>query len=295
MSQQLSSFIKDWAGKMDVELKKCIADLQAPPPLLEAMEYSLLAGGKRIRPIFLFATLDALGHDPLKGKHAACALEMVHTYSLVHDDLPAMDDDDYRRGKLTNHKVFGEAMAILAGDALLTHAFYLLAKNAEGMKPEQFVTMFQEFSLLAGPNGMVGGQAADMLGEDKKLTIDELYYIHERKTADLLTSAVRMGCYIGQASPDQVIHLTTYAKHIGLAFQIQDDILDEIGDEAKLGKKVGSDKDNDKSTFVSLLGVEGAKEQLHQHVQQSKEALAKAEVLSDRLADLADFMVQRDY
>lgn len=279
-------------------LKQYVAKLDAPAKLLEAMDYSLMAGGKRIRPAFVMATIEALQGEKQRGLAAACAIEMIHTYSLIHDDLPAMDDDDYRRGKLTSHKVFGEALAILAGDALLTHAFCLLSDTEDEahlpIDPVVQIGMINELSSAAGAVGMVGGQTADMLGEDRKLTLEELYYIHEHKTADLLTCAVRLGCLVAGANEKEMLELTTYAKHIGLAFQIQDDILDEVGDEQKLGKKVGSDRENDKSTFVSLLGLDGAKDKLLMHVKLSKEALQRIGLEQGILMELADFMIHRD-
>jgi geranylgeranyl diphosphate synthase type II len=292
---RLHQFLKDTQDTVQKELQQYLIEIEAPPQLLEAMEYSLMAGGKRIRPAFLLATIDSLEGDGTNGLAAACAIEMIHTYSLIHDDLPAMDDDDYRRGKLTNHKVFGEAMAILAGDALLTHAFYMLSHDRKSnLAADVRLEMVRELSLSSGARGMVGGQVADMLGENKVLELEELYYIHEHKTADLLTCAVRLGCLIAGATDQQLQDLTLYAKHIGIAFQIQDDILDEIGDEAKLGKQVGSDRQNEKTTFVSLLGLEGARSELHQHIQLSKQALEQAVVKADLLVELTDFMVKRE-
>lgn len=291
----LSSFLLEQKEQVELALKDYMSQVDAPETLVQAMDYSLMAGGKRIRPAFLMATIDALGGDWKQGLFAASAVEMIHTYSLIHDDLPAMDDDDYRRGKLTNHKVFGEGMAILAGDALLTHAFYLMTRNeSTGLSADVLLKMVQELALYAGAQGMVGGQVADILGEQRKLTLDELYYIHQHKTADLLTCSVRLGAYIGQASMERLEHLTDYALHIGLAFQIQDDILDEIGDEHKLGKKVGSDREKAKNTFVSLLGLEGAKEKLQEHISKAKEALYKTELPLDLLMPLTDYMVDRD-
>ncbi|QZT35383.1 polyprenyl synthetase family protein [Caldalkalibacillus thermarum TA2.A1] len=258
------------------------------------MLYSLLAGGKRIRPIFLLATIDALGGETDQGIPAACALEMIHTYSLIHDDLPAMDDDDYRRGKLANHKVFGEALAILAGDALLTHAFYVLSDTAQTSDPELQLRMINELALRAGPTGMVGGQTADVLGEGSPMTFEQLADIHTRKTGDLLVCAVRLGCYVAGANEVQLAQLTRYAREIGLAFQIQDDILDEIGDEQKLGKQVGSDRGKQKSTYVSLLGLQGAQQALREHVDLAKQAVRAAGVKPDLLLALADFMVSRE-
>jgi geranylgeranyl diphosphate synthase type II len=306
---RLPDFLKEVQDNIQATLQHYIKETEGPPQLLEAMEYSLMAGGKRIRPAFLMATIEALEGEnesleaekesleaeKVNGLAAACAIEMIHTYSLIHDDLPAMDDDDYRRGKLTNHKVFGEAMAILAGDALLTHAFYILTHEQQAhLSAEIRLEMVKELSLLAGAKGMVGGQVADILGEEKALQLTDLYYIHEHKTADLLTCSVRLGCYIAGAGNQQLEDLTTYAKHIGIAFQIQDDILDEIGDEVKLGKKVGSDRQNEKTTFVSLLGLEGAKKELDQHIQLSKQALKQANVKESLLLELTDYMVQRE-
>lgn len=295
MSLRLPIFMEQQQKKVQEKLLHYIKKIDAPPQLIEAMEYSLMAGGKRIRPAFLIATIDALSGDEEHGLAAACAVEMIHTYSLIHDDLPAMDNDDYRRGKLTNHKVYGEAMAILAGDALLTHAFYVLADaNQDNLPPDIQLEMVKELALLAGPKGMVGGQVADLLGEERSLELEELYYIHQHKTADLLICSVRLGCYIAKATERQLADLSLYAKHVGIAFQIQDDILDEIGDETKLGKKVGSDRDNDKTTFVSLLGLEGARKELHQHLLLAHQALKTANVKQDLLIELTEFIVQRE-
>lgn len=300
MIKQIDTFLKENQAHIESYLQQYLSNIEAPPQLVKAMEYSLMAGGKRIRPAFVLAIIDALGKKMSIGYGAACAIEMIHTYSLIHDDLPAMDDDDYRRGKLTNHKVFGEAMAILAGDALLTHAFYLITHDfptTEHQNPAAIqVQMIQELSKYAGPMGMVGGQVLDMQGENNPaLSLEELYKIHQHKTADLLTCSVRFGCYLGGASLKQLNALSEYAKHIGLAFQIQDDILDEVGDEQKLGKKVGSDRDNEKTTFVSLLGIEQATKKLEEHVALSKQALDQAQVKDSLLVELTDFMIQRDH
>ncbi|GGK19080.1 geranyltranstransferase [Caldalkalibacillus thermarum] len=294
MKQHLKHFLDDHKQRVEEALRKYVQQLEAPARLKEAMLYSLLAGGKRIRPMFLLATIDALGGETDQGIPAACALEMIHTYSLIHDDLPAMDDDDYRRGKLANHKVFGEALAILAGDALLTHAFYVLSDTAQTSDPELQLRMIKELALRAGPTGMVGGQTADVLGEGAPMTFEQLADIHTRKTGDLLVCAVRLGCYVAGASEVQLAQLTRYAREIGLAFQIQDDILDEIGDEQKLGKQVGSDRGKQKSTYVSLLGLQGAERALKEHVELAKQAVRAAGVKPDLLLELADFMVSRE-
>jgi geranylgeranyl diphosphate synthase type II len=290
---KLSSFMPEIQTVVHEELARIISSLKAPPLLKEAMNYSLLAGGKRIRPVFLAATIHSLGHDWRTGIAAACAVEMIHTYSLIHDDLPAMDDDDYRRGQLTNHKKYGEAMAILAGDALLTHAFHVLARDHH-LSTELRIEALQELSDYAGAQGMVGGQVLDLLGEKKALTLDELYAVHQHKTADLLTCSIRIGAHIGHASVAQLEQLSIFGKQIGLAFQIQDDILDEIGDQSKTGKKAGSDRQNEKNTFVSQLGLEGARQKLHAHTVLAREALRRADVSGNLLEDLTDYMITRD-
>jgi geranylgeranyl diphosphate synthase, type II len=292
---KLTAFMKRHQERVNTALKRYVQELDAPERLKEAMAYSLLVGGKRIRPIFLEATIDALGGNSDQGLAASCALEMIHTYSLIHDDLPAMDDDDYRRGQKTNHKVFGEATAILAGDALLTHAFSVLTAPGHALSAEIQVQLVSELSRFAGAEGMVGGQMADLLGENGDLTLQELSYIHEHKTGDLLKCAVRMGCHIGGANEGQLNALSAYAFHIGMAFQIQDDILDEIGDEQKLGKQVGSDRKQEKTTYVSICGLDGARQELNKHIRLAKDALLTSQVNSDLLLRLADFMINREH
>lgn len=295
MTERLSQFLQEQKKRVEAELLHYMQQTDAPPSLVEAMSYSLMAGGKRIRPAFLFAVIDALGGDQEVGLPAACALEMIHTYSLIHDDLPAMDNDDYRRGKLTNHKVFGEAMAILSGDALLTYAFYVLAnQNHPSLSAETKLKMIADLALYAGAGGMVGGQVADIEGDRRQLNLQELEFIHQHKTADLLICSVRLGCYAAGASEQQLEHLSRYAKHIGHAFQIQDDILDVIGDPTKLGKAVGSDQDNQKTTYVSLLGLEEAKQELYRHKELAKEALLHSDVEQGLLLELADFIITRE-
>lgn len=296
MNDNIKTFMSEHQDQINKALQFYLSELDTPQELLEAMAYSLLAGGKRIRPIFLLAVISALGKECKIGYPAACAIEMIHTYSLIHDDLPAMDDDNYRRGKKTNHKVFGEAMAILAGDALLTHAFNLLTHVDQDDLPAHIqVQMVRELSLYAGGQGMVGGQVADMLGEGKALALEELAYIHEHKTGDLLVCSVRLGCHIAGATEKQTQYLISYARHIGMAFQIQDDILDEIGDAQKMGKSVGSDRKQDKTTYVSIYGLEGAKNELNNHIQSAKQALSAADIDEYLLLELADYMIKREH
>lgn len=217
--------------------------------LTDAMKYSLTAGGKRLRPILLMAAADVLGADGMKFMPVACGLEMIHTYSLIHDDLPAMDNDDYRRGKLTNHKVFGEDIAILAGDGLLTLAFEVMLRQKD-VPPEALLRVVREVSMAAGPNGMVGGQAMDQQAENKLIPMEDLRKLHMGKTGALFKAAIRSGAILGGAIEADLARFTEYAECFGLAFQITDDILDVIGDEAEIGKPVGSDERKDRKSVV---------------------------------------------
>ena len=274
-------------------LKELGAETALVPRLAESMEYSLMAGGKRLRPILVMAAADAVGARGTAFVQAACGIEMIHTYSLIHDDLPAMDNDDYRRGKLTNHKVFGEALAILAGDALLTQAFEVILRQ-QGVSAEVLVQVLKEMSIAAGPNGMVGGQVIDMLSEGKRISMEELRKMHMGKTGALFRAAIRSGAILGGASEAKLAALTTYADCFGLAFQITDDILDVVGDEAVIGKPVGSDERNEKSTYVTLTSLEEAKKLAADTVQQALDAL---EVFGDEakfLRDLVKMLLERN-
>ena len=227
--------------------------------LRESMEYSLMAGGKRMRPILLMAAADAVGADGKRFLSVACALEMIHTYSLIHDDLPAMDNDDYRRGRLTNHKVYGDGIAILAGDALLTLAFSVILRQKD-VPSERLLCVVDEISRAAGAEGMVGGQVLDLCAENQNISIQDLRKIHMGKTGALFRAALRSGAILGSASAQQLDALTLYAEHFGLAFQITDDILDVVGNTAMIGKPVGSDEKNHKSTYVTLTSLDQARE-----------------------------------
>ncbi|MGA9287785.1 MAG: polyprenyl synthetase family protein, partial [Anaerobacillus sp.] len=230
---------------LDKELPGFIDRVEMPETLKQAMQYSIHAGGKRIRPILMLATVEAFGEAVDKAIPVACAVEMIHTYSLIHDDLPAMDDDDLRRGKPTNHIVFGEATAILSGDALLTQSFEVIADA--NLSSEQKVEIIKLLSHSAGPAGMVGGQMADLNGEKQELTLEQLEYIHHHKTGKLLVFSVLAGAIIANATLHQRKHLQGFGEHMGLAFQISDDILDVEGEQDKLGKLPGSDESNGKS------------------------------------------------
>ncbi|WP_044640379.1 polyprenyl synthetase family protein [Risungbinella massiliensis] len=294
----IQSYIKEQAQLIHNTLDKKTQDLPGVPDhLRESMRYSLLAGGKRIRPVLTLATVEALGQDPEKALEIACAIEMIHTYSLIHDDLPAMDDDDYRRGKPTNHKVFGEATAILAGDALLTEAFGWMAQGSAkaGLSSRVMAQLFREASNMAGIYGMVGGQLSDMEAEKRQVGLAELESIHQRKTGALIAFAVRAGALVGGANENLLEALTEYAYHLGLAFQIQDDILDVVGDQEKLGKPIGSDQDNGKSTYPALLGLEGAIEKLKITSQQAVDAIGtRSDLNPTKLVEIVDYLLHRD-
>ncbi len=275
-----------------------------PGNLEKAMLYSLKSGGKRIRPILLMESYELFGGSGKKALPAACALEMIHTYSLIHDDLPSMDNDDLRRGKPTNHKVFGENVAILAGDALLTNAFSVLGLNGdiEGIKPENVLSAMRILSKYAGAGGMVGGQIADIKAEGfpvqkrGKAGGRLLDYIHNHKTADLMRAAVEIGAVLADAPGEDVFTLSNYARHIGLAFQIIDDMLDVVGDKKKLGKK-GSDAANKKLTYASFYGIERSRRKAAELVKKAHENLRKLKSNvrpADNLHFIADFIIQRD-
>ncbi|MFC0561610.1 polyprenyl synthetase family protein [Halalkalibacter alkalisediminis] len=294
MGEQLRYFLTEIKEKIEEQLPRHIDKLAAPQTLKEAMVYSLNAGGKRVRPALVLATLKSFGKPVDDGFDVACAIEMIHTYSLIHDDLPAMDDDDLRRGKPTNHKVFGEALAILAGDALFTYSFELIA-TMQGVSAEKKLLLVQEIAKASGPEGMVGGQVADMEGENQSLSIDELMYIHEHKTGDLLSASIISGAIIAGATSNDLINLKMFAKELGLMFQIKDDILDVEGDAETIGKPIGSDDGNNKSTYPNLLGLDGAKAKLNEHKDKAREHLAKVNMDQQLLLALTNYVAERDH
>ena len=292
----LDSFTNKYKAIVEERLREAVGALETPPNLSKSMLYSLEAGGKRIRPLLVFAVIEAFGKNPQNGTDAAAAIEMVHTYSLIHDDLPSMDDDDLRRGKPTNHKVFGEATAILAGDALLTLSFNVLAGMSEEIAPANVkLSLIKGLSAAAGAPGMVGGQVADMEGEHKRLTLEQLEYIHINKTGRLLEYSILAGAEIAGATAEQKKILSKFAYHIGLAFQIRDDILDLEGSEEMIGKPVGSDTANEKSTYPALLGLAGAKEALDHHLLSAKESLKKSGLEVGILEQLTDLIGLRNH
>lgn len=261
--------------------------------LAKAMNYSLMAGGKRLRPILIMAAADALGVDGEKFLRLSTSIEFIHTYSLIHDDLPAMDNDDYRRGKLTNHKVFGEALAILAGDALLTMAFEIIATD-KNVDAETKVKIITEMSKAVGAEGMVGGQVIDMQSENKKIDIQTLKQMHAAKTGALFCAAIRSGAILAGADEKQLANLTEYARQFGLAFQITDDILDVVGDEKTIGKPVGSDEKNHKSTYVTLGSLESAKALAQEAVDKAKASLVDFGENAEFLRALVDYLITRN-
>lgn len=296
MTTPIESFLLADKEIIEAELRKIFASELVPVKLKESMEYSLFAGGKRLRPILLLASYEAFSKDKQKEKSykTAMALEMIHTYSLIHDDLPAMDDDDYRRGNITNHKKFDEATAILAGDGLLTHSFALVTGD-NLLTPEEKVFIVNLLAQSAGPAGMVGGQILDMEGEQRKLNLEELEEVHKLKTGMLISFAIIVGAYLAGIDEARLNNLKEFAHYLGLIFQVQDDILDLIGDEEKLGKAVGSDLENDKSTYPNLLGLEGAINQKQLYITKAETALEKSKPNTDQLLHLLYHFSERDY
>jgi geranylgeranyl diphosphate synthase type II len=267
-----------------------------PPAIFQAMRYSVFAGGKRVRPILAIAAAEALGGTATDVLPLACALECIHTYSLIHDDLPALDNDDYRRGRLTNHKVFGEANAILAGDALLTFAFELMgdARHWPQFVPERVVQVMHEVAYAIGTFGMIGGQVVDLQMEGQNIDLPALQYIHAHKTGALIRTSVRSGAILGGGSPAAVEALTHYGTHIGLAFQIMDDILDVRGDEQLMGKALRKDDARRKATYPRLVGLAESEVRAQAAVTASIAALG---IIGERgavLRDLAHFIIARE-
>lgn len=248
--------------------------------IFDSMKYSLEAGGKRIRPVLLLETIKMMGGDCSAGIPFACAVEYIHTYSLIHDDLPAMDDDDLRRGKPTNHKVFGEAVAILAGDGLLNSAFEIMSGEILKNNCIGSVKAMNVIASCAGVNGMIAGQIVDIESEGRSISYEELRYLHSKKTGALIKASVMAGAYIAGANEEELKAVERYSENIGLAFQITDDILDVTGNTSELGKNTGSDIQNDKSTYVSLFGIEKAR-------------LLAQDCLKDAVESLGNFDSQR--
>ncbi len=290
----LMDYLSDKRETINDYLDMYLREYSTPGRLQDAMLYSLRAGGKRLRPILLMATAEAFGVEETKTLGVSSSLEMIHTYSLIHDDLPAMDDDDVRRGQPTNHKQFDEATAILAGDALLTMSSRIVAEDP-ALSDRERVYLIKELAKASGATGMVEGQMQDMLSENKQITLDELESIHRNKTGQLLRFSVMAGAYLGGASSEASAAMEKMADALGLIFQIQDDILDVTGDAAVIGKPTGSDEGNHKSTYPQLLGLEGAVEQKEQYVGIAKQALKDAGVEGTFLSQLIEYLSDRDH
>lgn len=265
--------------------------------IYDAMNYSLFAGGKRIRPVLLLSCYEIFDRSYLKAMPFACALEMIHTYSLIHDDLPSMDNDDYRRGKLSNHKKYGDATAILAGDALLNKAFELSVDESLKLNLDNALVLksLSIMSNASGTEGMIGGQIVDMFCEEKIVNQDTLRYMHKLKTGAIIKAAASIGAVLGNASEKEQESIEIYAENLGLAFQVRDDILDVIGSTNKLGKPIGSDKENKKATYVSLIGLEESKLLEEKLIKKAVASLSIFENRADFLIDLANYLLNREY
>lgn len=293
MTERLKQFMEEHLAPINSELEYQVEKLNAPEILKESMLYSIRAGGKRIRPLFVIAVADMFHNKQKEAYTVGAAVEMIHTYSLIHDDLPSMDNDDLRRGKPTNHVVFGEAFATLAGDALNTLAFGILARM-DNVSPEKKVELINLLSIASGAEGMVGGQVLDIEGENKQLNLAELENVHVNKTGAILRFSIEAGAVLSDASLEDRKALVEFAHHIGLAFQIQDDILDVEGTSEQLGKTAGKDEASNKSTYPSLLTIDGAKEKLNEHYNFALKALEKLSKDTTLLQDFANYIVSRN-
>lgn len=267
----------------------------APEKLMEAIAYSLYAGGKRLRPALILESCSACSADPAAARSAmagAAAMELIHTFSLVHDDLPAMDNDDLRRGRPTNHKVYGDAMAILAGDAMTTMAFELIATDAA---PNVAINMIRELAHDSGPAGMIGGQVLDMQGESQRLTLDQLRRLHRMKTGALLSCSCRLGAIAAGADEDTLGRLTTFGQQLGLAFQIIDDVLDETSTPEQMGKATQKDAGKGKNTYPGLMGLDGSRAEAQNALTSAMAAIAPLGQRAHALQAIARFVVERNH
>ena len=287
-----NDFVKEYAKITENALKSYMPSIDAPQKrLYDAMNYSLFAGGKRLRPMIMMMTAKMLKKPIERVLPFACAMEMIHTYSLIHDDLPAMDNDDLRRGKPTNHKVFGEAEAILAGDALLTKAFEIVSGyDAEGVSSEQVLKAINVLAVSAGAEGMVGGQDIDIYGDLSDL--EKLKHMHSLKTGAIIRASGVIGAILSGAEDSEIKAVDEYCYNLGIAFQIQDDLLDVLGNEEALGKPIGSDAENNKSTYVTLCGAEKSQELQEKYIERAKASLNGFDN-TEEFFTLADMLVNR--
>lgn len=296
MAADIKAYLADKRTVVDKVLEQLVPPAKTfPPRVFEAMRYSLFAGGKRVRPILAIASAEALGVKTAGILPIAGALELIHTYSLIHDDLPAMDDDDLRRGRPTCHKVYGEAIAILAGDGLLNRAFEVLSdpRRLKTVTALRLVAITREISLASGVFGMVGGQVVDMESEGQDVDLPTLEYIHTHKTGALIRAAVRTGAIYAKASEKRLKALTRYGERVGLAFQIADDILDIVGSQEEIGKDVGSDLRKGKKTYPAFYGLEESRRRANEVSDQALAALKDFDRKADPLRELAKYIVTR--
>ncbi len=291
----LEKYLKERSKQVDAALDDFLPRASAKPPTIHtAMRYSLFAGGKRLRPILCLAAAEACGGKSEAALPSACAVECIHTYSLIHDDLPCMDDDDLRRGRPTSHKVFGEGVAVLAGDALLTQAFEVLLAQKETAR-YKLRHFFAELTVAAGSKKLIAGQVADIEAEGKKSTRAELRFIHEGKTAAMIIASLRLGAMSANASPGTLEALTLFGRNLGLAFQVIDDILDITQTSEKLGKSAGKDVAAQKTTYPALIGLDNARKEARKLTAQALETLESPGLKGDRLRELADYLLAREY
>jgi geranylgeranyl diphosphate synthase type II len=295
VSAPFETYLKERAQEVDQALERFLpTESRAPETIHKAMRYSVFAGGKRLRPVLVIAGAEAVGGRMADVMPTACALELIHTYSLIHDDLPAMDNDDFRRGRPTSHKVFGEAMAILAGDGLLTHAFRLIADNwRPGMDPGVLRDVLVDVADAAGTDGMVGGQVADLEAEGRRIGADMLDYIHLHKTAALIRTSIRVGARLSSATAAQLEALSVAGGDLGLAFQIVDDILDVTGTTEQLGKTAGKDQAQQKATYPAIHGLDASQARAGRLVGEALQALAPLGPPAEPLRALARFILER--
>jgi geranylgeranyl diphosphate synthase type II len=291
----LDSYLKSRGKLVDAALDKFLpAETVSPPTIHKAMRYSIFAGGKRIRPILCLAACEAVGGKTAAAMPLACAVECIHTYSLIHDDLPAMDNDDLRRGKPTSHKVFGEGIAILTGDALLTHAFALVGR-AKPPKRYPADVLVRELAFAAGSERLIAGQVQDIEGEEKKPSLKEVTTIHKNKTAALIIASVRLGAMAGNATTEQLRRLTTYGESLGLAFQVIDDVLDATSTSEIMGKSVRADEKNKKITFPRVLGVKKSRDFAAKLIADAQNSLKNFGPSADPLRSIANFFLTRKH
>ena len=293
--EDLRAYLKARQKEVDRTLDRFLPKASTKPATIhQAMRYSLFAGGKRLRPILCLAAAEACAGLTKSALPLACALECIHTYSLIHDDLPSMDNDDFRRGRATCHKVYGDGIAILAGDALLTIAFEIAAA-AEGWSRYDLREIFREISIAAGSRKLIAGQVADLEGEGKKLNLTQLRYIHENKTAALLTTSVRLGAMSANATPTKLRAISEFGYALGLAFQVIDDILDVTQTSEKLGKSAGKDAAAQKATYPAVLGLEKSRREAGLLTRRAHDALRPLGRKADRLHEIANYLLEREY